>query len=126
MKKILSFIAILSLVLTGCEGFDMGGQGGTNNGGSTLIPTDVLNDCKDELKDVSAKGDEVTLRFTPDFGWTAKVDKNGKDWITISPKSGEAGKVVTLKITVDENTDDEERSGKVTITFEMTKNLKFQ
>ena len=51
MKKLFSFIAILSLLLTGCEGLDSDGQNG-NNGG--MAATDLFKSSELALSQKSA------------------------------------------------------------------------
>ena len=102
MKKIFSFFAILSLLLTGCEGFDLGQTG-------KLEDLFSLEDLE-KLDGFKAEGGRVTLPFTPDYDWEASANRS---WIQISPESGVAGEEARLKITLEENTSSKEREGTV-------------
>ena len=113
MKKIFSFIAILSLLLTGCEGFDLGQTG-------KLEDLFSLEDLE-KLDGFKAEGGRVTLPFTPDYDWEASANRS---WIQISPESGVAGEEARLKITLEENTSSKEREG--TIFVELSNSISYK
>ena len=104
MKKIFSFIAILSLLLTSCEGFDMGSIGKVED----LFSQADLS----KLDGFKAEGGFVKLPFTAKYDWEAETRSS---WIDVSPKSGYAGEEVNLRIELEENTSTSERNGVVNI-----------
>lgn len=60
-------------------------------------------------------GGTGTVVFTASSSWTASADESrAVDWLSVSPTSGQAGKV-TLTITAQPNTGYDERNGAVTI-----------
>ena len=108
MKKLFSFIAILSLLLTSCEGLDSDGQNG-NNGG--MAATDLFKSSELALlNDCDAEGGLVSLSFTPSYNWSAYASAY---WITVTPNSGVAGAKTSLKVKIAENNSTEIREGKV-------------
>ena len=112
MKKLLSIFALLSVLLTSCEGFEgLGGLGGGTGSGGELTELFDAADLE-KLKDFKAEGGYVRLTFTPDFDWSAS---SNRDWIIISPESGLAGEEKTLRIELTENTSYNSRKGNVTI-----------
>ena len=104
MKKLFSFIAILSLILTSCEGLDMG---------QSAKPEELFSAADlAKLDGFDAEGGAARLTFTPDYDWEASANRS---WITIDPESGVAGEEVKLKVSLEENTTDKEREGNVIV-----------
>ena len=106
MKRLFYLIAILPLMLVGCENF-----------GEEDPTAPKLDDLFSEadlakLDGFSAEGGQATLTFTPDLSWEASANRA---WITVSPESGEAGEEVKLKVRLAENTSPNVRSGMVTV-----------
>lgn len=121
MKKLLSIFALLSVLLTSCEGFEgLGGLGGGAGSGGELTELFDAADLE-KLKDFKAEGGYVRLTFTPDFDWSAS---SNRDWIIISPESGLAGEEKTLRIELSENTSNSSRNG--TITIELVNALTYK
>ena len=106
MKRLFYLIAILPLMLVGCENF------GEEN--PTAPKLDDLFSEADlaKLDGFSAEGGQATLTFTPDLSWEASANRT---WITVSPESGEAGEEIKLKVRLAENTSPNVRSGIVTV-----------
>ena len=102
MKKIFSFIAILSLLLMGCEGFNMGQAGKVED---LFSAADLA-----KLDGFPAEGGSVNLPFTPDFDWEASANRS---WIGISPERGTAGQEMNLKVSLAANPDSAVREGTV-------------
>ena len=110
MKKLFSFIVALSLLLMGCEGFNLDQNGNANgDGGASTIfsPADLA-----KLDGVSAEGATVSLPFTPAYDWMANSQS---DWIEVSPKSGVANQQVSLKVEIKKNETTEVRNGVVNV-----------
>ena len=104
MKKLFSFIAVLSLLLSSCDSL-MGQMGSSDS----LFSAEDLA----KLDGFKASGGWVYLTFTPVFDWEASSNKT---WISVSPESGTVGESVNLKITLDENTG-AAREGKVFVSL---------
>lgn len=114
MKKLFSFFAILSLLLTSCEGFDFGGAAGK------LEDLFALADVE-KLDGFAAEGGRVTLSFTSEYDWTAS---SNRQWIEVDPESGLAGEEVNLRVALAENTTGKERTGKVFV--ELSNNQSYE
>lgn len=114
MKKIFSFIAVLSLLLTSCDGFDLGGQIGKLDDLIAAVDSEKLDGF-------SADGGSVSLPFTPQYDWEASANRS---WIQISPESGVAGEEVQLAVSLEENTTDKEREG--TIFIELSNSMTYK
>lgn len=110
MKRFLSFITALSLLLMGCEGLglDQNQSGGGSGGGSVSNYFSAEDLAK--LDGVSWEGGTLSLPFTPNADWEAF---SRTEWISVSPESGYANQQVTLNVTVDENNTGAVRTGKV-------------
>lgn len=95
---VFTFISVLSF--TSCN---------KNLEGDEVI---TVNGKAAEILDMAAAGDSktVTVRSTKTFTVEAA------DWITVTPKSGEANKDVTITITVGANNTGVKRDGGVTFT----------
>ena len=77
MKKIFAFIAVLSLLMTGCEGFELG-QGGKIE--DIISAIDLA-----KLDGVSGEGGSFTIPFKPQFDYEVYANK---EWISVSPEVG--------------------------------------
>ena len=62
---------------------------------------------------VEAAGKTITLTFTANKAWTASADQT---WCTLSKTSGEAGSAISITANVGENSTEQERTAKITIT----------
>lgn len=107
MKRFFSLIAALSLLLIGCEGFDLGQSGNTE---SLFSATDLA-----KLDGFSGEGGSVDLPFTPPFNWEANANKS---WISIWPESGIANQKATLTITLEKNESGALREGTIFVELE--------
>ena len=105
MKKLFSFIAVLSLLLTSCDGFDLGGSIGKLDDLIAAVDSEKLDGF-------SADGGSVSLPFTPQYDWEASANRA---WIQVSPESGVAGEETQLVVSLEENTTDKEREGTIFI-----------
>ena len=114
MKKLLSFFAILSLLLAGCSGF--GEDENQGNGGAESVVKELF-DAADlaKLVDFKAEAGRVLLPFTPEYDWTAT--SSDESWITVNPTSGVAGEKVELKVMLAANTSTDSRRGKVRVAL---------
>ena len=114
MKKLLSFFAILSLLLAGCSGF--GEDENQANGGAESVVKELF-DAADLAKLVDFKADagRVVLPFTPEYDWTAT--SSDESWITVNPTSGVAGEKVELRVFLAANTSTDSRRGKVRVAL---------
>ena len=112
MKKIFSFIAVLSLLMMGCEGFDLG-QGGKIE--DIISAIDLA-----KLDGVSGEGGSITIPFKPQFDYEVYANK---EWISVSPEVGTSTDEF-LTITIKRNETGAERSG--TIYLELSNNTIFK
>ncbi len=63
---------------------------------------------------VAAKGEDITLNFTPVSDWTAECEAN---WLSFTPQSGSVGEEVAMVIKVSENKEIEEREAEINLVF---------
>ena len=102
MKRLFSFIAILSLLLMGCDGLGVVQPG---DSGSLFSETDLA-----KLDGVSGEGGSVSLPFTPPYNWEANANKS---WISVTPESGLANESVVLKVALERNESGAHREGNI-------------
>lgn len=100
MRKILVFavVAFLSVCMASCHREDPELDLGSSGSSITVL----------------AQGGSSTVSFTCNYKWTASASD---PWIKVSPASGEKGSS-TITITVDANTGNASRKGKVNIQCE--------
>ncbi len=102
MKRLFSFIAILSLLVMGCDGLGVVQPG---DSGSLFSETDLA-----KLDGVSGEGGSVSLPFTPPYNWEANANKS---WISVTPESGLANESVVLKVALERNESGAHREGNI-------------
>ena len=112
MKKIFAFIAVLSLLMTGCEGFELG-QGGKIE--DIISAIDLA-----KLDGVSGEGGSFTIPFKPQFDYEVYANK---EWISVSPEVGTSTDEF-LTITISRNETGAERNG--TIYLELSNGTIFK
>ena len=114
LKKLKSRIietAMLMFLLTlyACEEKDEPTQGGTTNQEVLDIPASELS------KTLPYEGGTASVSFISSLAWTAEIATEASTWLHVSPTEGDGGDNCTIVLTVDENQEEEERRGSVTI-----------
>ena len=117
MKKVLFMLAMLTCIFASCS--DGGSEDPVN---PTPKPEEVKYEITIDSSIISngvsfdAKAGENSISFTTNGNWTLTVASttNGATWCKASAASGAKGSA-TVKFTVEENTDYEDRSVSVTI-----------
>lgn len=99
MKKIFALFAVAAMLFA-CE---------------EPVPetTLALDNAANATLNLSTDATTRVVTFTTNAAWTAVADA---EWITVTPAEGVAGTAIELTIAVAENTNYDNRSGKVTIT----------
>jgi len=116
MKKVLFMLAMLTCIFASCS------DGGSEDINPTPKPDDVKYEITIDSSIISngvsfdAKAGENSISFTTNANWTLTVASttSGATWCKASATSGAKGSA-TVKFTVEENTDYEDRSVSVTI-----------
>ena len=115
MKRLsleLAAIAASLLAFSGCDEVE--------NTAEISIPDAASQELFTQGVNFSANGDlTATVSFTSSLEWSAAVEEvevtKAPSWLTVSPISGPAGPA-EITITAQENSDEKERTAKVTIT----------
>lgn len=116
MKKVLFMLAMLTCIFASCS------DGGSEDINPTPKPDDVKYEITIDASIISnglsfdTKAGEGSISFTANANWTLTVASttSGATWCKASATSGAKGSA-TVKFTVEENTDYEDRSVSVTI-----------
>ena len=64
---------------------------------------------------LSDEGDSKQVVFTATLAWTAAAGQ-GQEWMTVNPRSGEAGEDIVLTVRAGANQDYDPRTGSITLT----------
>ena len=101
MKKLFFLLLLVPFLFLACEKTE-----------------DPVLSISQETMEVSADGNSTTITLFANNPWTVSAP----DWCTVSPKGGDGGQEVQVKVTVKENDTYADRSGTVTFTSgELTK-----
>lgn len=80
---------------------------------TAIVKSDVLEVSASQLSwQVDDAGNVFQIQFSASGSWTATINEDASGWMSISPSQGEVGNC-TLKVTVQENLEKNERKGAV-------------
>lgn len=112
MRRIISIVIAATMLLSSCEliDFDKDDEGSESSSATVTIPTQYTQ------VDIAPESTTQEVTFTATESWEISLEetKATPTWVTVSPMSGDAGDI-TLTITLESNTETEDRSTVITI-----------